>query len=245
MVIRQTVVQVRSVSGGGKVGPAVMSSYRAGTRLAPRFFISNFWWCGALLTGLIIQPACAAQAQSTDAQKAMMSVVGLNLTSTEIVNWCATGAPASATQLRAAYQAWRMRSDVEALTQRLSADVLRRTRDGMVPVINATRQKIAAAGTPPTVCPQLTSMWNSAESDTRRSAAAAYRLDGSDAAQVTTRTGGGTPPAPPPAAVPTSAEAPTSAAAPPRMTGPGSAVQPHGQFNSENWSANSHPTGTV
>ena len=93
-----------------------------------------------------------------------------------------------------------MRSDVEALTQRLSADVLRRTRDGMVPVINATRQKIAAAGTPPTVCPQLTSMWNSAEFDTRRSAAAAYRLDGSDAAQVTTRTGGGTPPAPPPAA---------------------------------------------
>ena len=185
-----------------------------------------------LLLAASLLLAAPIHAQVDAAQKAMMSVVGLDVTSGEIVTWCETRVPNASPPLRLAWQAWRRKSELDAIIAQLDAGLMQRTRDGMATVVAATQQKLAGAGLPSSVCPQLVSMWNSAEFDTKRSYPEAYTAR---AATVTT-------PISPPAA----RAAPTVAAAAPAGGGnSGAFAKPNGRFNTEYYASNPRPTGTV
>ena len=185
-----------------------------------------------LLLAATLLLAAPIHAQVDAAQKAMMSVVGLDVTSGEIVTWCETRVPNASPPLRLAWQAWRRKSELDAIIAQLDAGLMQRTRDGMATVVAATQQKLAGAGLPATVCPQLVSMWNSAEFDTQRSYPEAYTAR---AAMVAA-------PISPPAA----RAAPTVAAAAPAGGGnSGAFAKPNGRFNTEYYASNPRPTGTV
>lgn len=195
----------------------------------------------ALMVLLSLSAAAEARAQSIETQKAMVAVIGLDMSSAEIVSWCEARAPGQSAPLRSAWQAWRAKADVDGVTARLDAEMLRRGRDGMAPVLAATRQKLQGAGQPSTVCPQLTSMWASAEFEARRMYPAAYpaayaTVGESGAATASAAPSQGTAAAPrsPATAAPSAS---TSAGAPTPRAG-------H-SFDSHNYATNSRPTGTV
>ena len=181
---------------------------------------------GALL-GAVALDAHALRAQSDDARRAMASIVGLDLTSADIVEWCASRAPDAAAPLRAAWQTWRSANAVDQITGRLDAELLRRTREGMGQVTAATRLKLSKAGLPATVCPQLSSMWTSTEFDARRTYAAAY----THLSEV--------PDSAPGTAAP--ARQPAASGAAPAATAP----RAQGQFNTQYYASTTRPTGSV
>jgi hypothetical protein len=181
----------------------------------------------ALFLGTALFHAGALHAQIDDAQKAMASIVGLDISSADIVEWCSSRAPASAAPLRSAWQAWRSANAVEDVTRGVNPELLRRTRNGMASVIAATREKLSRAGEPVTVCPGLRSMWSSAEFDARRTYAAAYT------------------PAPATAETPRATTAAARNTSPPSGATSREAPQPREAFDATNYAATARPTGTV
>lgn len=128
---------------------------------------------GVVVSLLPCLAGTSAAQQASDAQRAaMMSVVGLDLASADIVAWCDAGNAGA--PVRAAWQAWRARQAVDSVTARLDAAALQKTRAGMGPVTTSMRQKLAAMGQPAATCPQVTSMWNSEPFDARRKFPDAY-----------------------------------------------------------------------
>jgi hypothetical protein len=181
----------------------------------------------SVLAALSLTRATPALAQSEEQRAAAMSVVGLDVTSADIVAWCDAGGASSA--VRPAYVAWRARHAVDDVARRLDAATLSKTRDGMGRVIAATRQKLAAMGQPATVCSQLASMWTSEQFDARRMYSAAYA-----AAAV--------------ADTAASATASVGSAAAHSATSGGasaSAARPARAFNPQYYAPTVRPTGTV
>ncbi|MCC7053265.1 MAG: hypothetical protein IT355_08335 [Gemmatimonadaceae bacterium] len=179
-----------------------------------------------LLTALVLLPASRLTAQGADQRAAMMSVVGLDLTSADIVAWCDAGGAGA--PMRSAWAAWRTRHGVETVTSRLEPADVQRTRDGMVSVIASTRQKLAAMGTPAAVCPQLVSMFGSESFNARQKFAAAY-------APVTAPAG----------TVADGGRAPASGGGGGSSAAGGTAPQARKPFNPAHYAADPRPTGTV
>ena len=162
-----------------------------------------------------------AQADATRA--ARMSVVGMDVTSADIVAWCDAGGAGAA--VRPAYAAWRTRHAVDEVTGRLDAEAREQTRAGMGKVMAATREKLSAMGQPAAVCPQLASMWTSESFNARGKFAAAYATTSDGAA--------GAP------------ETAVASHAPAVGGSPGAAPRPAKAFNPEYYAATTRPTGTV
>ena len=117
----------------------------------------------------------AANAQSSlDRDRALMAVVGLDITSADMVTWCESSAPSEAVAMRAAWQRWRGRAAIDDVAGRMSAELMDKTRRGMVSVSASARQRLTGMGQPAAVCRQLSTMWNDASFDTRTQYPLAY-----------------------------------------------------------------------
>jgi hypothetical protein len=209
----------------------------------------------SLAIALIVFPA-SLRGQSDARVKAQMAIVGLDINSAGIVSYCESGAPAAAPGLRTAWQAWRVRNRVNDITNSIEGATLQKTRDAMSSTVAAARQKLASAGPPATVCPQLVGMWSSAEFDVQRSYAAAYETRADVAsrsvATPTVATAPVTPPTvtppsvtPPSVTTPVSRETPAATAPEAAAGATGTAPRPRATFNETNYSPNTRPSGTV
>lgn len=122
-------------------------------------------------TSAATSPAMSPE-MSNDQRAALMSVVGLDLSSADIVAWCESGGAGAA--VRPAYTAWRTQTGVDDIGRRLDATSLQKTRDGMTSVFATTRQRLSGMGQPSTVCPQLASMWTADSFNARKQYPLAY-----------------------------------------------------------------------
>lgn len=127
-----------------------------------------------LVSLLSCLPTGSLRAQGTEIERSLMAVVGLDLTSADIVAWCESSSPADAPPMRTAWQAWRTRSAIDSVGAKLSTELMEKTRTGMQRVSAATRQRMNGMGTPATVCRQLVTMWASESFDVRAKFPLAY-----------------------------------------------------------------------
>lgn len=177
---------------------------------------------------------------NNDQRAALMSVVGLDLSSADIVAWCESGGAGAA--VRPAYTAWRTQTGVDDIARRLDATALQKTRDGMTSVFATTRQRLSGMGQPSTVCPQLASMWTADSFNARKQYPLAFAP--MPAASATAR----------PASSPASGSG-TAAAAPAAGTNSGASADrpatgaptppPRKPFDAQYYATTRRPTGTV
>jgi hypothetical protein len=186
-----------------------------------------------MLGGAVMVCAAPLAAQRDEAQKAKALIIGLDISSADLVEWCSSRVPATAGPLRAAWQAWRTANAVDDITRSTNAAMVERTRSGMAPVLAKTRERMAAAGDPAAACAQVRGLWASSEFDVRRTYAIAY--DGQPDSAVPAEAATVAPPR-------SAAVTPLPDGAP---AGSNDAPRPRGAFDAKNYAAVGRPTGTV
>lgn len=133
------------------------------------------------ILGLAVALAAAA-APLSEVDTARASVVGSDILSATMVDYCRQAAPARATAIDTAWRKWRAVSQVEAIRSALGANAVARTETAFAAQKVSIRQKMEGLGNADAVCAQLPATWSDASFDMRANYPKAYPVSATQAA---------------------------------------------------------------
>lgn len=103
-----------------------------------------------------------------------MHVVGSDVLSVVMVDYCRETAPARTAAVDAAFAKWRTISQVDAIRAAIGPDAVARTEAAVAAKRASTRQMLVNLGTPDVVCTQLPATWTQSSFDMRANYPKAY-----------------------------------------------------------------------
>lgn len=135
-----------------------------------------------MIEGVLALTLALAAAPAPDVTSDRMRVLGTDILTGQMIDYCRQRAPARAEAAGAAWQKWRGVSQMEAIRAALGADTVARAEAGFANNRPAVEQKMASLGTPDAQCAQVPAMFTQGAFDMHALYPRAYPVEASQTA---------------------------------------------------------------